>query len=159
MRHFITRDGRYAVSRSASVPFTEQQRMHPYNRMLPGRNIHQSNSSTPGGFPGANPGVRMLPGGNGVGIMCGTNRSMPVRPGYQGISPSSMLNSGSMVSSGMVPNANSVNMHSGIGSNQGNSMMRPHDTLNMMQVSHCHFLFHILLIPSSLGGLCFLLCI
>ncbi|XP_031100713.1 chromatin modification-related protein EAF1 B-like isoform X1 [Ipomoea triloba] len=127
------RDGRYAVSRSASVPFTEQQRMHPYNRMLPGRNIHQSNSATPGGFPGANPGVRMLPGGNGVGIMCGTNRSMPVRPGYQGISPSSMLNSGSMVSSGMVPNANSVNMHSGIGSNQGNSMMRPHDTLNMMQ--------------------------
>ncbi|KAF5954653.1 hypothetical protein HYC85_007509 [Camellia sinensis] len=79
-------------------------------------------------------GVRMLPGGNGVGIMCGMNRSMPMaRPGFQGIAPPSMVNSGSMLSSSVAMMPSPVNMHSGVGSGQGNSMLRPRDTSNMMR--------------------------
>ncbi|CAH9099825.1 unnamed protein product [Cuscuta epithymum] len=114
------RDGRYSVSASASVsPFTEQRRNLPYNRVLPGR---PNPSASPGAFPGANPGVRML--------SAGSNRDgMPVvRPGFQGIIPTSpMLSSVNMIAS--------VNIHSGVGSNntKGNSMLRPHDALNVMQ--------------------------
>ncbi|RAL43420.1 hypothetical protein DM860_012561 [Cuscuta australis] len=132
------REGRYSVSTSASVPpFTEPQRMHPCNRVLPGR----PNSSSPSGaFPGASPSVRMLPGGSNRG-------GMPVvRPGFQGIIPTSpMLNSGGMISS--------VNMHSGIGSNnnnKGNPMFRPHDALNVM---HPTPQSNSQLIPSFSGGL------
>nr|GMD28014.1 chromatin modification-related protein EAF1 B-like isoform X1 [Ipomoea batatas] len=127
------RDGKYAISRSASIPVDEQQRMHHYNQLLPGRNIPIS--SAPGAFPGPDRGgVRMLPSGNNMGIICGINRGMPTpRPGFQGIASPSMLNSGTMTSSGMVAMPNPVNMHSGVGSSQGNSMLRPRENLHMMR--------------------------
>ena len=108
--------------------------MQQYNQMLSGRNIQQSNLSLPGAVSGAERGVCMLPGGNGMGMMSGMNRSMPMsRPGFQGMASSAMLNSGSMLSSNMVGIPNPVNMHSGPGSSQGNSMLRPHDTMHMMR--------------------------
>ncbi|KAK9282032.1 hypothetical protein L1049_004944 [Liquidambar formosana] len=127
------RDGRYGVPR-ASLPVDEQQRLQQYNPMLSGRNIQQSSLSVPGALPGTDRGVRMLHGGNGMGMMCGMNRSMPMsRPGFQGIAPSSMLNSGSMLSSSMVGMPSPVNMHSGAASGQGNSMLRPREALHMMR--------------------------
>lgn len=131
------RDGRHAVPRSASLSIDEQQRVQQYNQMLSSRNISQSNLSSPGAVPGNDRGVRMLPGGNGIGITGGINRSLPIaRPGFQGIASSSMLNSGSMISSGMVAIPSPVSMHSGSGSGQGNSVRPPRDTLPMMRVSH-----------------------
>ncbi|KAL6978791.1 hypothetical protein U1Q18_020460 [Sarracenia purpurea var. burkii] len=128
------RDGRYSVPRSASLSIDEQQRMQQYNNMLSGRNIQQSGLSV-SGTPAGDRGVRMLPGGNGVGIMCGVNRTMPMaRPGFQGIVPPSMLNSGSMLSSSMAVMPSPANVHSGVGSGQGNSVLRPRDALNMMRV-------------------------
>jgi hypothetical protein len=132
MRPF--RDGRYNVPRTSSLPVDEQQRLQQYNQMLSGRNIQQSSMSVPGTLSGADRGVRMLPGANGMGMMCGMNRSMPIsRPGFQGMASSSMLNSATMHS--MVGMASPVNMHSGPGSGQVNSMLRPRDTLHMMRVS------------------------
>ncbi|XP_022758657.1 chromatin modification-related protein EAF1 B-like isoform X2 [Durio zibethinus] len=130
------RDGRYGVPRT-SLPADEQHRMQQYNKMLSGRNIQQSNLSLPGAVSGSDRGVRMLSGGNGMGMMCGINRSMPMsRPGFQGMASSAMLNSGSMLSSNMVGISNPVNMHSGPGSGKGNSMLRPRDTMHMMRPGH-----------------------
>uniref|UniRef100_A0A5B6ZQG6 Chromatin modification-related protein EAF1 B-like n=1 Tax=Davidia involucrata TaxID=16924 RepID=A0A5B6ZQG6_DAVIN len=127
------RDGRYGVPRTAPLSIDEQQRVQQYNQMLSGRNIQQPGLSVPGSLPGTDRGVRMLPSGNGVGIMSGVNRSMPMaRPGFQGIASSSMLNSGSMLSSSMVM-PSPVNIHSGAGSGQGNSMLRPRDALHLMR--------------------------
>lgn len=104
--------------------------------MLSGRNIQQSSMSLPGGLPGTDRGVRMLPGGNGMGMICGMNRNMPIsRPGFQGMASSSMLNSGTMLSSGMVGMPSPVTMNTGAGSGQVNSMLRPRETLHMMRVS------------------------
>lgn len=109
----------------------EQQKLQQYNQMLSGRNIQQSSMSVPGTLPGNDHGVCMMPGGGAMGLMGGINRSMAMpRPGFQGMSSPSMLNSGSMVSS-------SINMRSGVGSGQGNSMSRPHDPL--MRVRSVHF--------------------
>ncbi|XP_059660279.1 chromatin modification-related protein EAF1 B-like isoform X2 [Cornus florida] len=126
-------DGRYGVPRTAALSIDEQQKMQQYNQMLSGRTIQQSSSSIPGTLPGTDRSVRMLPGGNGLGMM-GVNRSMPMaRPGFQGMASSSMLNSGSMLSSSMVAIPGPVNMHSGAGSGQGSSMLRPRDALHMMR--------------------------
>lgn len=126
------RDGRYGVPRT-SLP-DEQQRLQQYNPMLPGRNIQQPSLPVPGALPGTDRGVRLLPGGNGMGMMCGMNRGMPLsRPGFQGIASSSMLNSGSMLSSSMVGMPSPVNMHPGAPSGQGNSMSRPREALHMMR--------------------------
>ncbi|XP_057484162.1 chromatin modification-related protein EAF1 B-like isoform X2 [Actinidia eriantha] len=128
------RDGGYAVPRTASLSIDEQQRMQPYNQILPSRNIQHFGLSVSGAPPGTDRGVRMLSGGNGMGIVCGMNRSMPTaRSGFHGIAPSPMLNSGSMLSSSMAPIPSHVNMHSGANSGQGNSMLRPRDALNMMR--------------------------
>ncbi|CAL5353506.1 unnamed protein product [Camellia sinensis] len=128
------RDGRYGVPRSASLAIDEQQRMQQYNQMLSGRNVQQPGLSVSGALPGTDRGVRMLPGGNSMGVMCGTNRNMPMaRPSFQGIGPSSILNSGGLLSSSMAVMPSPVNMHSGVGSGQGNSMLRPRDALNMMR--------------------------
>ncbi|OMO89275.1 hypothetical protein CCACVL1_07948 [Corchorus capsularis] len=130
------RDGRYGVPRT-SLPADEQHRMQQYNQMLSGRNIQQSNLSVPGAISGSDRGVRMLNGGNGMGMMCGMNRSMPMsRPGFQGMASSAMLNSSSMLTSNMVGVPSPVNMHSGPGSAQGNSIMRPRDTMHMMRPGH-----------------------
>ncbi|GFZ13465.1 helicase/SANT-associated, DNA binding protein [Actinidia rufa] len=127
------RDGRYGVPRSASLSIDEQQRMQQSNRMLSSRSIQQSAPSVSGAPPGIDHGVRILPGGNGVGIMSGLNRTMPMaRPGPQGIAQPSM-NSGSMISSSMAVMPSPVNVPSGVGSGQGNSVLRPRDALNMMR--------------------------
>ncbi|XP_062078466.1 chromatin modification-related protein EAF1 B-like [Humulus lupulus] len=122
------RDGRYSNSpRASSLPVEEQQRIQQYNNALAGRNIQQSSLPVPGALSGGDRGVRMLSGGNAMGMMCGMNRSMPIsRPGYQGMTSPSLLNSGSMLSSSMVGMPSPVNMHSGASSGQGNSMVRPH---------------------------------
>ncbi|KAK4440472.1 Chromatin modification-related protein EAF1 A [Sesamum alatum] len=125
-----SRDARYVVPRSGSVSADEQQRVQQYNQMIPGRNIPQPNISVPGAVPGTDRGVRILPGANGMGMMPGVNRGMPMaRPGLQGIPSSSMVNSGSMVSPGM----SSANMHTGVGASQGSSMLRPREALHMMR--------------------------
>ena len=136
---FALRDGRYGVPRT-SLPADEQHRIQQYNQMLSGRNIQQSNLTLPGAVSGSDRGIRMLPSANGMGMMCGINRSMPKsRPGFQGMASSAMLNSGSMLSSNMVGMPSPVNMNSGPGSGQGNSMLRPHDTMHMMRVSYLLF--------------------
>ncbi|KAG6722046.1 hypothetical protein I3842_03G142200 [Carya illinoinensis] len=133
------RDGRYNAPRTSSLLVDEQQRMQQYNQMLSGRNIQQSSMSVsgPGGLSGTDRGVRMLPGGNAVGMVCGMNRNVPMsRPGFQGMPSSSMLNSGTMLSSSMVGMPSSVSMHSGAGSGQVNSMLRPREALHMMRPGH-----------------------
>ncbi|PSS14086.1 Chromatin modification-related protein EAF1 B like [Actinidia chinensis var. chinensis] len=127
------RDGRYGVPRSASLSIDGQQRMQQYNHILSGRNIQQSAPAVSGAPPGTDRGVRILPGGNGVGIVSGLNRTMPMaRPGFQEIAPPSMT-SGSMITSSMAVMPSPVNVPSGVGSGQGNSMLRPRNTLNMMR--------------------------
>lgn len=121
------------------MPIEEQQRLQQYNHMLPGRNVQSPNMSS-GSLSGSDRGVRILPGGNTVGMVAGMSRSMPMsRPGLQGIPSSSMLNSGSMLSSNMGGIPNNMNMHSGTASGQGN-LFRPRDALHMVRVRLC-FLF------------------
>ncbi|KAB2071199.1 hypothetical protein ES319_A08G206200v1 [Gossypium barbadense] len=97
------------------------------------RNVQQSNLSLAGSVSGSERG-RMLPAANGMGMMCGVNRSMPMsRPGFQGMASSAMLNSGSMLSSNMGGMPSPVNMVPGPGSGQANSMLRPHDTTQLMR--------------------------
>ncbi|XVF81191.1 hypothetical protein PTKIN_Ptkin15bG0136800 [Pterospermum kingtungense] len=130
------RDGRYGVPRT-SLPADEQHRMQQYNSVLSGRSIQQSNLSLPGAVPGADRGVRMLPSANGMGMMSAMNRSMSMsRPGFQGMASSAMLNSGSMLSSNMGGIPSPVNMHTGPGSGQGNSMLRPRDSMHVMRPGH-----------------------
>ncbi|XP_040954692.1 chromatin modification-related protein EAF1 B isoform X4 [Gossypium hirsutum] len=96
-------------------------------------NVQQSNLSLAGSVSGSERG-RMLPAANGVGMMCGVNRSMPMStPGFQGMASSAMLNSGSMLSSNMGGMPSPVNMPSGPGSGRANSMLRPHDTTHLMR--------------------------
>ncbi|KAF4383079.1 hypothetical protein F8388_009110 [Cannabis sativa] len=132
------RDGRYSNSpRASSLPVEEQQRLQQYNNAIAGRNIQQSSLPVPGALSGSDRGVRMLSGGNAMGIMCGMNRSMPIsRPGYQGMASPSLLNSGSMLSSSMSGMPSPVNMHSGASSGQGNSMVRPREALHMIRPGH-----------------------
>ncbi|KAG5042723.1 hypothetical protein AAZX31_03G073400 [Glycine max] len=128
------RGGRYGIPRNSPSSVDEQQRIQ-YNQMLSGRNIQQSMPVT-GTLSGSDHGVRMLPGGNGMGLMGGINKNMAMRPGFQGMASPSMRNSGSMLSSSMVGMSSPVNMHSGVGTVQGNSMLRPHENLHMMRPGH-----------------------
>ncbi|XP_028207298.1 chromatin modification-related protein EAF1 B-like isoform X3 [Glycine soja] len=125
---------RYGIPRNSPSSVDEQQRIQ-YNQMLSGRNIQQSMSVT-GTLSGSDHGVRILPGGNGMGLMGGINKNMAMRPGFQGMASPSMLNSGSMLSSSMVGMPSPVNMHSGVGPGQGNSILRPHENLHMMRPGH-----------------------
>ncbi|VFQ69698.1 unnamed protein product [Cuscuta campestris] len=108
--------------------------------MLLGRSISiSSGSGAPQGpdcggpqGPDCGGGVCVLPDGNGMGMICGMNGGMPTaRHGFQGIDSPSMPSSGIMTFS-MVAMPNTVNMHPGVGSGQGNSMSKPHDNLHMM---------------------------
>ncbi|KAJ4969404.1 hypothetical protein NE237_016105 [Protea cynaroides] len=130
-----TRDGqRYGAPRPASLPIDEQQRIQQYSQMLSGRNIQQPGMTVPGAMPGTDRGVRMLSGGNGMGMMCGMNRGMPMpRPGFQGIGSAAMLNSGTMLPSGGLGMPSPVNMHPGAVSAQGNSMLGSRDALHLMR--------------------------
>lgn len=129
----IPREARYVVPRSASLPVDAHQRLQQYNQM---RNM-QSNMSAPGVLATTDRGgVHTLSSGNNMGMMGGINRGIPMaRPGFQGVTSPSGLNSGSMLSPGMVAMPNTVNMHSEVSSNQVNSMMRPRDGFRMMRVS------------------------
>ncbi|KAL6497886.1 hypothetical protein OROHE_026913 [Orobanche hederae] len=110
------RDGRYAGPRPESLSADEQQRLHQYNS----RNRSQPNISAP-----TDRGGRMVPGGNGMGMMGGVSRSLPVaRPGFQGIPPS-LVNPGGVVSSVM----SSANMHA----RQGSSGLKSRENLHMMR--------------------------
>ncbi|KAK8611734.1 hypothetical protein V6N13_131777 [Hibiscus sabdariffa] len=129
-------DGRYG-GLITSLPADEQHRIQQYNQILSGRNIQQSNLSLAEAVSGSDRGVCMLPAANGMGMMSAINRSMSMsRPGFQGMTSSAMLNSGSMLSSNMSGMPSPVNMHSGPGSGQANSMLRPHDTTHMVQPGH-----------------------
>ncbi|KAI8523225.1 hypothetical protein RHMOL_Rhmol13G0056700 [Rhododendron molle] len=119
----LVRDGRYGVLRSASFSIDEHRGKEQYNHMS-GRNIHHSGLSVDGAPPGTDCGIRMLSGGDIMGI---------ARPGFQGNFPSAILNSGSMLSSSAEAMPSQVNLHSGVGSAQGNLMLRPRDALNMMR--------------------------
>lgn len=123
------RDGRYGVLRSASFSIDEHRGKEQYNHMS-GRNIYHSGLSVDGAPPGTDCGIRMLSGGDIMGI---------ARPGFQGNFPSAILNSGSMLSSSAEAMPSQVNLHSGVGSAQGNLMLRPRDALNMMRVSYLLF--------------------
>lgn len=128
------------MSRPTSVP-VDDQRMQQYSPMLSARSHQQSTMSAPGALPvGVDRGVRLLSGGNGIGMVCGMNRGMPMpRPNFQGMGPPGMLN---MVSTGnMLPNSghgmqNAVNVHPSVVSSSGNPMLRPRDALQMLRVSH-----------------------
>ncbi|KAL1557478.1 chromatin modification-related protein EAF1 B-like isoform X2 [Salvia divinorum] len=124
-----TRDARNGLPRSGSLPAEENQRMHLYNQMITGRNIPQSNISAPGAVPGPDRGARMVSSGNGMGMMSGANRNMPIARPVQGIPSSSMVNSGSAVSPGL----SSGNMHTGVGAGRGSSIVRPSEALNMQR--------------------------
>ncbi|GAB2226507.1 hypothetical protein Drorol1_Dr00022317 [Drosera rotundifolia] len=118
-----TRDGRYGAPRTP-LPNDEQHRAQQYNNMLADRNIQQSNMSVSGN-------MRVMPGG-GMGRMPGMNRGMPMqRPDFQGIASSSMPNSGNML--GM---PSTSNMHPGASPGQGNSKLRPGDTVPLPRPNH-----------------------
>ncbi|XP_061353506.1 chromatin modification-related protein EAF1 B-like isoform X2 [Gastrolobium bilobum] len=130
------RDSRYGVPRTSPLSVDEQQRMQQYNQMISGRNMQQSSMPVPGCHSGSDRGVRMLPGGNGMGMMSGINRGIAMsRPGFQGMASSSMLSSGGMLSSSMAGMSSPVSMHPGVGAGQGNSMLRPRETVHMMRVT------------------------
>nr|XP_010917964.1 chromatin modification-related protein EAF1 B isoform X2 [Elaeis guineensis] len=152
---------RYGVSRPTSMP-VDDQRMQQYSPMLSGRSLQQSTMSAPAALPvGVDRGVRLLSGGNGIGMMCGMNRGMPMpRPSFQGMGPPGMLN---MVSTGnMLPNSghgmqNPVNVHPSVVSGSGNPMLRPRDALQMLRPGqntedHRHMLIQELQIQVSQGN-------
>ncbi|KAL4321711.1 chromatin modification-related protein EAF1 B isoform X1 [Arachis hypogaea] len=131
------RDSRYGVPRTSPLSAEEQQRIQQYNQMMSGRNMQQSSMSVPGTHSGSDRGVRMLAGGNGMGMMGGVNRSIAMpRQGFQGMGSSSMLSSGGMISSSMVGLPSPVNVHTGVGAGPGNSMLRPREALHMMRPGH-----------------------
>ncbi|KAK1408562.1 hypothetical protein QVD17_40443 [Tagetes erecta] len=118
------REGRYGIPRTGPLSVDDQQRMQQYNQMLSARNTQQS-SLPPGAHSVNDRGVRMLPAGNGMGVICGPNRNMPItRPGLKGIASPSMLSSGSSTPS-------SSSMQSG----PGNSMLRPRDPMHVIQAN------------------------
>ncbi|KAL5706386.1 hypothetical protein ACHQM5_024563 [Ranunculus cassubicifolius] len=123
---------RYAGQRPpASLPNNENQKMSQYNQMLPGKNNQHSAVSTPGSSLPTDRGVRLLPGGNGVGAMSGVNRGMSIaRPAYQqGVGQQNMVSSGNTILSSS--GAGMPNIPNG----QGNTMMRPREALHMMRAA------------------------
>ncbi|XP_072959370.1 chromatin modification-related protein EAF1 B-like isoform X2 [Typha angustifolia] len=132
-----TRDAqRYGVPRATSLQVDEQQRMQ-YNQILSGRNL-QSSLSVPGPLTvGVDRGARMLPGGNGMGMMCGVSRGMPLpRPGFQGLNHPGMLNmvpTANMLSTNGHGIQNTVNVQQGAVSGPGSSILRPREPLPMMR--------------------------
>ncbi|KAK1408467.1 hypothetical protein QVD17_40263 [Tagetes erecta] len=112
------REGRYGIPRTRSLSVNDQQRMQRNDQMLSARNARGAHSVN-------DIGVHMLSAGNGMGVMCGPNRNMPItKPGLKGIASPSMLSSGPAT-------PNSSSMQSG----PGNSMPRPHGPMHMIQVN------------------------
>ncbi|KAF3783220.1 Chromatin modification-related protein EAF1 B [Nymphaea thermarum] len=129
---------RYAVPKPMGLPL-DDHRIQQFNQMISNRNIQQSGLPVNQGLQAGGERVRMMPGGNGVGIMPGVSRGMPMpRPGYQGMGSPGMLgmvSSGTsgMLASGNVGVPNPVNMYSGVVSPHGNSVSRSRESLQMMR--------------------------
>ncbi|KAL5230800.1 hypothetical protein ABZP36_029576 [Zizania latifolia] len=130
---------KHAVPRCASLQADEQQKIQ-YNQMLRGRNLQQPGGSVPGAFPpGVDRGVRLMPSANGMGMVTGLNRgTLAARAGFPRHSSPGLLN---MVSPGNVlansghGASNAVNVHPGAMSAPGNSILRPHDPMQVLCVS------------------------
>ncbi|XP_019460850.1 PREDICTED: chromatin modification-related protein EAF1 B-like isoform X1 [Lupinus angustifolius] len=126
------RDSRYGVPRTSPLSVDEQQRIQQYNQMISARNMQQSSMSVPGSLSGSDRGVRMLPGGSGMGTVGGINRNIAMsKPGFQEMASSSMHSSGGMLSSSMVGVPSPVHMHPGAVAGQGNSIPRPREAVHM----------------------------
>ncbi|KAE9618018.1 putative nucleoplasmin ATPase transcription factor MYB-HB-like family [Lupinus albus] len=124
------RDNKYGVARTSPITVDEQERIQQYNQMISARNMQQSGMSVPGSLSGSDRGVHMLPAGSGM--VGGINRNIAMsRPGYQGMSSSSMHGSGGMLSSSMVGVPSPVHMHAGVVAGQGNSIPRPREAVHM----------------------------
>ncbi|CAL0304525.1 unnamed protein product [Lupinus luteus] len=124
------RDSRYGVPRTSPLSVDEQQRIQQYNQMISARNMQHSSMSV----PGSERGVRMLPGGSGMGMVGGINRKIAMpKPGFQEMASSSMHGSMSMLSSTTVGVPSPVHMHPGPGvvAGQGNSIPRPREAVHM----------------------------
>ncbi|XP_051224686.1 chromatin modification-related protein EAF1 B isoform X3 [Lolium perenne] len=119
---------RYGVPRPTSLQGDEQQRIQ-YNHMLNGRNLQQPGVSVPG--------VRMMSGANGMGMMTGLARCAPVvRPGFTRLGSPGMLNMvspGNMLSSNGQSMQNSENLRPGAVTGPGNTMPRPRDPMQMLR--------------------------
>ncbi|PKU63483.1 E1A-binding protein p400 [Dendrobium catenatum] len=129
---------RYGVHRSTTLPGDDQKRLQQYSQNFSGRNMQQSGISMTNALPaGVDRGVRMLPGGNGMGMMCGVSRSMSMpRTSFQGVGPAGMLNMVSpnnMLSGNVVGMPNPMGAHSSSVSSPGNTMMRPRDALQILR--------------------------
>ncbi|CAM8973554.1 unnamed protein product [Rhodiola kirilowii] len=128
------RNGRYSVSRP-SMATDDKQRIQRLNPMFSGGNIQQSTMPVSGSHPLADQlGARRLQGGNVIGMVNGFNsRGMPMsRPGFQGLSSPTTLDSAAVLSPGMVGRP-SLEMQSAIGSSQVNSMQRPMDNSHQIR--------------------------
>ncbi|CAA7398544.1 unnamed protein product [Spirodela intermedia] len=155
---------RYGAPRP-SLPVDDQQRMQQqYSQMLSGRNIQQPSMSGPSALTmGGDRGVRMLSGGNAMGMVCGVNNGMPIsRPGFQGIGSPGMLNvvtSGTMLPVSGVGMSSPVNMHSNAVAGQGNSLLRPRDHLQVQRPpqnpeDHKQMMMQDIQLQSPPGGAC-----
>ncbi|CAA6662157.1 unnamed protein product [Spirodela intermedia] len=112
---------------------------------------------------GGDRGVRMLSGGNAMGMVCGVNNGMPIsRPGFQGIGSPGMLNvvtSGTMLPVSGVGMSSPVNMHSNAVAGQGNSLLRPRDHLQVQRPpqnpeDHKQMMMQDIQLQSPPGGAC-----
>ncbi|KAL7587536.1 hypothetical protein Lser_V15G38958 [Lactuca serriola] len=111
------REGRYGIPRAGSLSVDDQQKLQQYNQMLSARNANQS-SLPPGSHSVTDRGVRMLPAGSGMGVMCGMTRGIKMaRP------PSIMNSSTSLLASG-TPTPTSA---------QGNSLLRSREAMHMIR--------------------------
>lgn len=141
---------RYGVHRAATLPIDDQKRLQQYGQNFSGRNMQQSGIPMTSALPaGVDRGVRMLTGGNGMGMMCGVNRTMSMpRTGFQGAGPASILNMVSpnnMISGNVVGIPSPIGAHSSAVSCPGSTMLRPRDTLQMIRVSSMQYLAFALL--------------
>ncbi|KAF1884037.1 hypothetical protein Lal_00012997 [Lupinus albus] len=126
------RDSRYGVPRTSPLSVDEQQRVQQYNQMISARNMQQSSMSVPGSLSGSDRGVRVLPGGSGMGMVSGINRNIAMsKPGFQEMASSSVHGSVSMLSSSMVGVPSPIHMHPGVVAGQGNSIPRPREAVHL----------------------------
>ena len=120
----VCRDSRYN-SPKPSFPVDEQQRVQQYSPLISGRSsLQQPAMSGPGALTmGIDRGVRMLSGGNSLGMFSGGSNGLPAspRPGFQGIGSPAVLNT---VSSGPMLSVSGVNSHSNPVQGQANSLLR-----------------------------------
>ncbi|CAH1431916.1 unnamed protein product [Lactuca virosa] len=108
------REGRYGIPRAGSLSVDDQQKLQQYNQMLSARNANQS-SLPPGSHSVTDRGVRMLPAGSGMGVMCGMTR------GIKMARPPSMMNSATSLLTSGTPTPTSAH---------GNSLLRSREAMH-----------------------------